>query len=425
MRVLVTGAGGFIGRAVVTRLGKGGFDVTALVHSDRTPIPGAARTLVGDITDKAFLEEALGGMDTVVHLAARKLDEPDSRAVNVGGMQNLIEAAKKTSTRILAISSASVKLAQPGLYGATKKEAEDLLVASGKNSLILRPSIVYGDDRYGAFATLVRAAQLPLIPMFGDGTWVSHPIYIDDLAEAIKRALERALPAQIYDVGGPEAVSLDTVLKSVRTILLQKPPPRIMHVSRRIGNALATVLALCMRKPPITKSNVAGSNQPISWEGSAFFKDFDFMPRTLAEGLHAMVERKRIEEARVLYTYIYSRSGTRSKPAPALLERYVRATLRSDLPILHPLLLSFPILIGPLDAATRLSSPESGLRKRLLIMSALVEADPRSVSWLYPRERQYLSVIAEAALLGISALVKILAGAIFALLPGFLKIYAR
>ena len=424
MRVFVTGAGGFIGRAVVSRLGSV-FDVTALVHTDRTPIPGAARTIAGDVTDRVFLEDALIGMDAVVHLAARKLDEPDSRAVNVHGMENLVAAAKKTGTRIIHISSASVKLAHPGLYGATKKEAEDLALSTSPDALVLRPSLVYGGEKRGAFATLVRAAQSPIIPVFGDGRWISNPIYVDDLAEAVKRALEMKLPARIYDVGGPEAISLNELITKVRTGLLGKSPPRIVHVSRRVGNMLATTLALFMRTPPITKSNILGSTQPIAWDDAVFFKDFDFTPRTLAEGFRALIDRERIEEARILYSYLYSRSGIRSTPTPALLERYVRASIKSSLPLLHPLLLSFPILIGPLDAATKLFYPESGLRTRLLIMSALVEADPRSAVWLYPRERRYLSVIAEATLLSISALAKIIAGALFALLPGFLKTYAR
>lgn len=426
MRVLVTGARGFIGRSLVFRLGESGYEVTAFVRATGASISGARQEAVGDMTDCESLEKAVHGVDAVVHLAALKSDESDSHAVNVGGMRNLIAACKDAGVgTVVYVSSASTKLARQGVYGATKKEAEEILLQSGLRATILRPSLIYGDDIQGAFGALVKAARLPFIPMFGAGT-VFYPLYVDDMARAIEAVLTHtALSCRIYDVGGPEPVSFDELLCRIRCELLYRPLPHILHISPRLGIALARILRFCMKNPPITESNILGSMQSIVWDGGAFSRDFGFVPRTLMDGFRDIIRRKQMKEADILYAYVYSRSGLCAAVSAPLRRRYFEACAASSLTPMHPLLVDWPMLIGPLDAVTRLFYPKSPLRRRLVIASALAETDPSSAPWLYPRTRTLPALVSETLVLGLSAVMKIIAGSLLALLPGFVKTYAK
>jgi hypothetical protein len=88
------------------------------------------------------------------------------------------------------------------------------------------------------------------------------------------------------------------------------------------------------------------------------------------------------------------------------------------------LLRAVPALVGPLDAASRLLYPSSGLQTRLAIASALVECDPASAEWLLPKDRSPILVVWQSALLSLSAAAKVAAGLLLALIPGFVKTHA-
>jgi len=404
-----------------------GHAVISFVRERGTPIEGV-REVVGDVTDSTSLEAAMEGVDAIVHLAASKSDEPDSYEVNVGGMRNLISACKKFGVkRIIYVSTASAKIAHPGIYGATKKEAEDILMESGIPAIILRPSLVYGDGSGGAFGALMMATRLPIIPVFGDGTWISHPIHVDDVARGIDSALtSTAFTGHSYDVGGPDAISFDELLRAISRDA-NKSTPHLLHLSPWIGVTLARILRLFMHRPPITESNVLGSTQNISWDGEKFFKDSGFVPRTLAEGFRSMVhvseEKAVMREAELLYAYIYSRSGFKNTPSEEWKKRYGEACTAAGISA-NPFLTRTPILIGPIDAATKLFYPESALRKRLLFASALVEAAPESAPWLYPRTQNRMTLFLKTMYVSLSLGLKIIAGSFLVLMPGFVKRYA-
>jgi len=141
MKVLVTGAAGFIGRTVVPVL-RERHEVRTL---DRQPNPADPAQLVADLTDAAALREACAGIDVVLHLAATNNDRPDfvKDVVphNIGGTYNVLEAARQQQVRRVVFASScqtvahypgnvTVSVADPvrpkGPYGATKVFGEAL-----------------------------------------------------------------------------------------------------------------------------------------------------------------------------------------------------------------------------------------------------------------------------------------------------------
>ena len=145
MKILVTGAAGFIGVRLVQRLLRDGHTVVALVRTPRgeLKLPRPGLTVVrGDMTDRASLDRACAGCDVVVHLA-NATAIPDwnvARAINVEGTRALLEAAKRAQVkRMVFTSTLSALREKRGPYGQTKLEAEVVVRQSGMPFVILRP----------------------------------------------------------------------------------------------------------------------------------------------------------------------------------------------------------------------------------------------------------------------------------------------
>ncbi|WP_448189837.1 UDP-glucose 4-epimerase family protein [Azospirillum sp. sgz301742] len=216
MRVLVTGATGFVGRALVPLLLARGHHVRAAVRRADAPVPGAELTVIGDIGPDTDWNAALDGVDAVVHLAARVHVMRDTaadplaefRRTNTEGTRRLAEsAAERGVRRFVYLSSikAVVDESRPepvtdatpaaphSPYGVSKREAEQILeTLSARGVLdpvILRPPLVYGPGVAGNLRTLLTICQkrIPL-PL----AWVDNRrslIFVGNLADAVATCL--------------------------------------------------------------------------------------------------------------------------------------------------------------------------------------------------------------------------------------------
>jgi NADH dehydrogenase len=287
--VLVTGASGFIGKPVVDALVEAGFGVRALTRNPaRWPRPPceAVRVTAGDVRDVGSLAAAASGASAVVHLAAALSDEPESYDVNVAGAEHLVAACRETNcTRIVNVSTQSAKLARQGLYGRTKAAADAVFRASGLRVTTLRPSLVYGDEPSGVFGTLSRfVRRLPVLPVLGDGRWISAPVHVRDVASAAVACLGRdGTIGKSYDIGGPELLSFDELIDAVAAA--HGVRVRKLHVPFGVSLLAARVAAALLPRAPITVSNVLGSNQDTAIDIAPARRDFGFEPMDLARGL--------------------------------------------------------------------------------------------------------------------------------------------
>jgi len=222
MRVLVTGANGFVAAALLPELVATGHDVRAAVRQAEgwTPPEGIETVEVGDIGPDTDWSAALDGVGSVIHLAARthvmRETETDPlaayRRINVEGTRRLAEAAASHGVRRLIYLS-SIKVngertdegrpftedsvpAPEDDYGRTKWEAEQALQEiagqseSGMGVVVLRPPLVYGPGVKGNFRSLLslcsRRAPLPLSRIRN----ARSLIYVGNLAHALRTALE-------------------------------------------------------------------------------------------------------------------------------------------------------------------------------------------------------------------------------------------
>lgn len=403
-KILITGASGFIGRAAVKHFLEAGYNVRAFVRRKKGILQTHKNLEIveGDIRRENDVLQSVKGCDAVIHLAAAKSDEPESYATNILGAKNLIAACRAQNVqRIINVSTASVKLRTKGAYGATKLAADTLFMKSGLAVTTLRASIIYGNMQEAVFGSLTRFAALPVTPVIGNGRCVFRPLYLEDFLFMLEKTLNtKKTEGRIYDVGGTESISLNLLVQRIAKEILQKENVRIVHIPVSIGMVIAFFARICMKHPPLTRSNILGSTQSVHLDVVPYFKDIELVPHSLTEGLRAVAMQEYTPEleARTLFSYVLSPMHQKKEITKEEIKRYLRACTDRGIPLvsLTPQVLDSQKKLGALDAISRLKYPHGMLQKKLYIAATLVECHPRSAPWLLPRQSSLLTLIAES-----------------------------
>ena len=216
MKVLVTGASGFLGGHIAELLSKRGDHVRALVRttSNRRHLETLANVELfeGSVEQADRVREAVDGVDAIVHAAglikARSTDE--FFAINVGGTANLVEAARGRALKRFVLVS-SLEACGPSAdgdpvpadqenpvtaYGRSKLAAEKVAL-SAKDEMpvvILRPGAIYG-PRDGEILEAFKSIKRGLLPLVAGGEAKGMWIYATDCAQACVRAIEATVPS--------------------------------------------------------------------------------------------------------------------------------------------------------------------------------------------------------------------------------------
>lgn len=418
--VVVTGSTGFIGQRVVKRLLEQGWLVRGLRRNGSVAAleqAGRLDTVWADVRDLDSLRRAIAGASVVVHLAAAMRDEPESYDVNVGGARNLVDACRVTGcTRLINISTQSAKIPRRGLYGSTKAQADEIFHDSGLDVTTLRLSVVYGEERRGVFGALLGAIRkFPIVPVLGNGQWRAAPVYVEDVATAIVACIvhDRTMGKQ-YDVGGPDLVTLDHLLNAVAAAVGLRR--RIVHVPFPIALGLARALAAVLPRPPITVSNVLGSNQSSDIDIGPARQDFGFAPIGLERGLALVLSAPSRADHSPLAgeATLFAKYLLKVEPSKEVINRYIAAhdalpELGADsreLRFLRRHAWALPFL----DAAIGFWCRDSVVRRKMLVMAAILEASPGSAEFLLSAPSSPLRLLRDCAWQATRASVKLVIG---------------
>jgi NADH dehydrogenase len=214
--ILLTGATGTVGRALLPALVESGAEVRALVRDprglgrDRVNV----RITLGDLAemgDPRIRRQALRGVETVIHLAAAIRDQPAAKVEELNGLATarLLRAAEQAGVkRFLFFSALGATEHQRTRFFRAKALAEEAVADSPLESTVFAPSIVY--DRDDPWVTLMRRlARLPVLPISGSGDAAFQPIWAQDVARCVVASLDDGKADDRIELAGPETLTYE------------------------------------------------------------------------------------------------------------------------------------------------------------------------------------------------------------------------
>jgi nucleoside-diphosphate-sugar epimerase len=260
--ILITGAGGYIGRSLARALRARGAAVRGLDRDGaalETLVALGVEPLVADAGDASALAAALKGVEVVYHLAGSALGNPATiRRSNVGGAEALAAACAGRRLRAMVFASSGALYpsgsgwlteetppAPAFHYARAKAEAERVLMEAyrrdGTPMQIARIAAVYGPDSPALMVEQVRRGRFPLI---GGGKGYASNIHLDDLIEALLAMPERGQAGRIYNLADDRPAPIREFYNYLAA-LLGAPPPPSMHPLA--GRALVRLLGIAGR----------------------------------------------------------------------------------------------------------------------------------------------------------------------------------
>ncbi|QIE24826.1 SDR family oxidoreductase [Caballeronia sp. SBC2] len=313
MRVIVTGANGFVGHATCAVLCDAGHDVTALMRRPGGCEPRVQEQVIAD--DNFASLAALPSADVLIHLAARVHVMQDSagdplgeyRAVNVHGSLNVARAALSAGVKRLVFISSIKALGEgePGRpwreddppapadpYGITKLEAERALECFGREQgmeiVVLRPPLVYGPGVRANFEQLMRAVERGIPLPLGAIDARRSMVYVGNLADAIRFVATRSEPTSgVFHVTDGDDLSVAQMIRALAQAFDKSA--RLLPVP---ASWLRAAGALTGRT-----AQVARLTSPLRMDSTRLRTDLGWKPpRTVAEGIALTV--RAFQEAR-------------------------------------------------------------------------------------------------------------------------------
>ena len=317
MKILLTGATGFVGRNLFHELKKNGHELRCLVRNEEKARKlfgdDACEMIVGNVTDKDSLKGITEGIDVVYHLAGlRGHDLPSPKAfarfrhVNVEGLRNIIKQCQGTKLKKFIYISSTAAMGLHSSYPVdeetpckpitpyqvSKFEGEQLVWASTAAGdipgVVIRPSRIYGPGFKGDFVTIGKLAKTGFFPRIGKGKNLSPALFIDDIVSLLATVKDRGKVGETYIVSSEEEYSLEdaaTILASAIGV-----HTRLVYVPRFLAIAgawcLEVLSRLLGRKPIITARNIRSATTKCLFDISKAKQELGFSQQIdLEEGL--------------------------------------------------------------------------------------------------------------------------------------------
>ena len=294
--MFVTGATGFVGRAVIHALRADGLKVRCLVRrGSEHDLRGqeAIERVEGDVLVRQSLDEGMRGCEAVVHLVGIIREHPGRgitfEHLHVDGTLNVLAAVTAAGIRrYLHMSALGTSATALSRYHQTKWLAEEAVRASALSWTIFRPSIIYGkgDGFVSMLGRMVR--RLPVVPVIGEGRQKVQPVPVEQVAEGFRRALARPDTAKlIFEVGGPEAVSMVELLDRIGKALGHEHVRKV-HLPVGFMRALATALQ-GLPSFPLTTDQILMLGENNTCDPEPFYRTFGLTPIRLQAGLDRLL----------------------------------------------------------------------------------------------------------------------------------------
>ncbi len=252
--VTIFGGSGFVGRYIARRMAKEGWRVRVAVRRPNEAIfvrpygaVGQVEPIFCNIRDDASVAAALQGADAVVNCVGILAETGKNKfaAVQAEGAGRLARlAAANGIISMVHISAIGADIAALAEYSQTKAQGEAAVLEHMPNAVILRPSIVFGaeDQFFNRFAAMARIS--PIIPLFG-GKTKFQPVYVDDVARAVVRAITGKAKPGIYELGGPDVLSFRGLMQEMLGVINRRR--LIIAAPFWVGSMIGTIFDLVQK----------------------------------------------------------------------------------------------------------------------------------------------------------------------------------
>ena len=259
--LLLTGATGLVGSALLRRLVADGKPVRCLVRDPRRLGPQRVRVQIalGDLADPPSFRNAMRGVKTVVHLAVSTRDQPRGSIEELAAIATwrMVEAAQRAGVeRFVFFSTLGASTHHRARLFRAKALAEQAVRESDMRTTVIAPSLVYAPgDRW--LTLIERLSLLPVLPISGRGRAVCQPIWAEDVAGCVLAALREGGDArdgsshERFELAGPQTMTYNQVIDAVLSSL-ERESPQMPIPTPMVSRTLRLVERAVHMSTPVT-----------------------------------------------------------------------------------------------------------------------------------------------------------------------------
>ncbi|MFV0672980.1 NAD-dependent epimerase/dehydratase family protein [Variovorax sp. tm] len=280
MKVVLPGGAGLVGQNLVARLrAKGYTDVVVIdKHGSNLAILKRSQPDVvvefADVAKPGTWQQHFVGADVVVMLQAQigGIDYQEFVDNNITSTERILEEVRKNpGARLIHISSSVVESVADDFYTNTKKDQEKMVLDSGIECPILRPTLMFGWFDRKHLGWLSRfMAKVPVFPVPGDGRFMRQPLYVGDFCNVIISCIENDIRTGVFNISGHEQVDYIDIIRQIKRATQAKA--HIVKIPYGLFYALLWTWSLFDRNPPFTTQQLQAlvardEFEVIDWPG--------------------------------------------------------------------------------------------------------------------------------------------------------------
>lgn len=274
-KIVLTGAAGLVGQNLIVEMKQQGY--TRLVAIDKHAhnleilrgLHPDVETILADLAEPGDWAQAFEGARLVVQLHAQITGKTTDLFVrnNLTATGHVLAACKTAGVPYMVhISSSVVNSVAKDDYTNTKREQEEMVVASGQRHCVLRPTLMFGwfDPKHLGWLSRFMA-RTPVFPIPGDGRFMRQPLYERDFCRCIAKCIETEPDGQVFDIVGDARVDYVDIIRTIKRV--KKLHTVIVHIPIGFFAFLLKVYSLFSSKPPFTADQLKALSAGDDFKG--------------------------------------------------------------------------------------------------------------------------------------------------------------